>query len=97
LVHSLSLHDALPIFAAGAIARIVGPGGVREAPVEAIPVAPGKTSLQKGEIIASFFLPPRPPRSADAYQRFTPRTEMDIAVVGVRSEEHTSELQSRGQ
>ena len=75
--------DSVPaLIAAGAIARIVGPAGVREAPVEAIPTGPGKTSLQKGEIIASFFLPSRPPRSADAYQRFTPRTEMDIAVVG---------------
>lgn len=72
-----------PLVAAGAIARIVGPNGVREAPVETIPVGPGKTSLAKGEIIASFFLPPKPAHSGDAYQRFTPRTEMDIAVVGV--------------
>src|SRR5262249_35864358 len=58
--------DSVPArMAGGAIAPIVGPNGVREAPVEAIPVSPGKSSLQKGEIIASFFLPPRPPRSAD--------------------------------
>src|SRR5258706_325538 len=76
--------DSVPaLIAAGAIARIIGPNGVREVPVEQIPVGPGKTSLAKGEIIASFFLPPRPPHSGDAYQRFTPRTEMDIAVVGV--------------
>src|SRR5205814_8276544 len=48
-----------------------------------IPVGPGKTSLGKGEIIVSFFLPSRPPHSGDACQRFTPRTEMDIAVVVV--------------
>ncbi|MFN3892530.1 MAG: FAD binding domain-containing protein [Beijerinckiaceae bacterium] len=72
-----------PLVAAGAIARIVGPGGTRDAPVEAIPVGPGKTSLASGEIIESFFLPPRPRNSGDAYLRFTPRTEMDIAVVGV--------------
>jgi CO/xanthine dehydrogenase FAD-binding subunit len=72
-----------PLVAAGALARIIGPSGVREVPVETVPVAPGKTSLAKGEIIASFFLPPRPAHSSDAYQRFTPRTEMDIAVVGV--------------
>ena len=45
-------------------------------------IAPGKTSLAKGEIVASVFLPARPPRSGDAYLRFIPRTEMDIAVVG---------------
>jgi CO/xanthine dehydrogenase FAD-binding subunit len=76
--------DSVPaLIAAGALARIIGPNGMREVPVESIPVGPGKISLTKGEIVVSFFLPPRPPHSADAYQRFTPRTEMDIAVVGV--------------
>jgi carbon-monoxide dehydrogenase medium subunit len=76
--------DSVPaMIAAGAIARIIGPDGTREVPVEEIPTGPGKTSLRKGEIIASFFLPARPAHSGDAYQRFTPRTEMDIAVVGV--------------
>jgi carbon-monoxide dehydrogenase medium subunit len=72
-----------PVIAAAAIARIIGPNGTREVPVEQIPVGPGKTSLGKGEFIVSFFFPPRPARSGDAYLRFTPRTEMDIAVVGV--------------
>ncbi|MGI9334448.1 MAG: FAD binding domain-containing protein, partial [Gammaproteobacteria bacterium] len=43
---------------------------------------PGQTSLGHGEFIVSFFLPQRPARSSDAYLRFIPRTEMDIAVVG---------------
>jgi len=51
-------------------------------PVEDIATGPGKTSLVRGEIVASFLLPRRPPRSGDAYLRFIPRTEMDIAVVG---------------
>jgi carbon-monoxide dehydrogenase medium subunit len=72
-----------PLVAAGAIARIIGPSGVRELPVENIPTGPGKTALAKGEIVVSFFLPLRPAHASDAYQRFTPRTEMDIAVVGV--------------
>ncbi len=72
-----------PLFTAGAIARVVGAKGVREVPVEQIPTAPGKTSLAKDEIVTSFFFPARPKRSGDAYQRFTPRTEMDIAVTGV--------------
>jgi carbon-monoxide dehydrogenase medium subunit len=72
-----------PMIAAAAIANIVGPKGSRDIPVEDIIIKPGHTSLTKGEIIVSFQLPNRPPKSGDAYLRFTPRTEMDIAVVGV--------------
>lgn len=76
--------DAVPaLVAAGAKAVIVGPTGRRTLAVEKIPVGPGKTSLKKGEIIESLLLPKPPPRSGDAYLRFIPRTEMDIAVVGV--------------
>jgi carbon-monoxide dehydrogenase medium subunit len=75
--------DSVPaLYAAAAIAVVVGPNGKREVPVEQIPTAPGRTSLAKGEFILEFKLPPRPPRSSDAYLRFIPRTEMDIAVVG---------------
>jgi CO/xanthine dehydrogenase FAD-binding subunit len=75
--------DSVPaLFAAGAIAVIVGPNGRREIPVEQVPTGPGRTSLAKGEFILEFKLPPRPPHSSDAYLRFIPRTEMDIAVVG---------------
>ncbi len=75
--------DSVPaLIAAGAVARIVGPQGRREVGVEDIATGPGKTVLAKGEVIASFLLPRRAPHSGDAYLRFTPRTEMDIAVVG---------------
>jgi aerobic carbon-monoxide dehydrogenase medium subunit len=75
--------DSVPaLYAAGAIAVVVGSKGRREVPVEQIPTAPGRTSLAKDEFILEFKLPPRPPRSSDAYLRFIPRTEMDIAVVG---------------
>jgi carbon-monoxide dehydrogenase medium subunit len=50
--------------------------------VESIATGPGRTSLGAGEFILEFHLLRRPPRSADAYLRFIPRTEMDIAVVG---------------
>jgi carbon-monoxide dehydrogenase medium subunit len=76
--------DSVPaMIAAGATATIVGPDGWREVPVEQIPVGPGRTSLKKGDVIVAINLPPRKPRSSDAYLRFIPRTEMDIAVVGV--------------
>ncbi len=75
--------DSVPaLIAAGAKVSIVGPKGRREALVEDIMVGPRKLSLTKGEIVASFLLPPKPARTGDAYLRFIPRTEMDIAVVG---------------
>jgi carbon-monoxide dehydrogenase medium subunit len=74
--------DSVPaLVAAGARAVIAGPAGKRTVPVEAVPTGPGKTSLAKGEIIEAILLDKRPPRSSDAYLRFIPRTEMDIAVV----------------
>ena len=75
--------DSVPaMYAAGAICVVVGPNGKREVPVEQIPTAPGRTSLAAGEFILEIKLPARTPRSGDAYLRFIPRTEMDIAVVG---------------
>ena len=75
--------DSVPaMIAADAVAAIAGPDGRREAPVGEIATGPGRTSLAAGEIVVSIFLPPRPPHSGDAYLRFIPRTEMDIAVVG---------------
>ncbi|CCV05540.1 xanthine dehydrogenase, FAD-binding subunit [Mesorhizobium metallidurans STM 2683] len=74
--------DSVPaLVAAGAKAVVVGPGGRRTIAVEAVPTGPGKTSLAKGEIIEAILLDRRPPRAGDAYLRFIPRTEMDIAVV----------------
>ncbi len=71
-----------PVIAARAIAVIAGPTGRREVPVERIVTGPGQTSLQKGEFVVEFRIPKPKPRQADAYLRFIPRTEMDIAVVG---------------
>lgn len=76
--------DSVPgLIAADAVATIIGPDGTREEPVENIVTGPGKTSLGEGEFIVSFGFPARPPHSGDCYLRLTPRTEMDIAVVGV--------------
>ena len=70
------------LIAAGAVATVAGPKGRRDIPVEDVMLGPRKLSLAKGEFLVSFFLPPRPKGSGDAYLRFIPRTEMDIAVVG---------------
>ena len=75
--------DAVPaLVAAGAICTIAGPTGRRELPVEAVCTGPGQTSLRSGEFVVSFWLSTPRVGSSDAYLRFIPRTEMDIAVVG---------------
>src|SRR5262249_45446612 len=75
--------DSVPaLIAARATCVVAGAKGQREVPVEAIVTGPGRTSLARDEFVVAFHLPKRPPRSGDAYLRFIPRTEMDIAVVG---------------
>ena len=75
--------DAVPaLICHQARARIVGPAGQRDEPLETFIRAPGKTSLGPGELLVSIMLAPVPPRSAATYLRFTPRREMDIAVAG---------------
>jgi aerobic carbon-monoxide dehydrogenase medium subunit len=75
--------DSVPaLIAAGAKALIAGPNGRRELPVEDVMTGVRKLALAKGEIITAFTLPAKPKHGGDAYLRFIPRTEMDIAVVG---------------
>jgi carbon-monoxide dehydrogenase medium subunit len=75
--------DSVPaLIAAGATAVVMGPRGRREVAVLDVVLGPGQTSLARDEFVFTFRLPAPRPRSGDAYLRLTPRTEMDIAVVG---------------
>ncbi|MDE2384593.1 MAG: FAD binding domain-containing protein, partial [Alphaproteobacteria bacterium] len=74
--------DSVPgMIAAGAKAVITGPKGTRKLAIEDVPAGVGRTNLKKGELITAIELPKKEARSGDAYLRFIPRTEMDIAVV----------------
>jgi len=74
--------DSVPaMVAAGAKAVVVGQKR-RTVAVENVVTGPGTLSLAKGEIIESITLPKGGANVGDAYLRFIPRTEMDIAVVG---------------
>jgi CO/xanthine dehydrogenase FAD-binding subunit len=74
---------------------IAGPKGSREVPVESFCTGPGRTTLGKGEFLVSVRLPLPKARQGANYQRFIPRNEMDIAVVGVGASVTLDESRSR--
>lgn len=74
--------DAVPaLIASGALCNIAGGDGERQVPVAAFNTGPGQNCLTADEMLVSLFVPLPAPSSADAYLRFIPRSEMDIAVV----------------
>jgi len=78
--------DSTPaLIAIAARARLVGPKGEREVPVEDFVVSPGRTVVEPGELLVELLAPAPVAHSADAYLRLIPRNEMDIAIVGVGS------------
>jgi carbon-monoxide dehydrogenase medium subunit len=61
---------------------IAGTSGERRVPVEEFCTAPGRTVLQRGEILVAIDLPRPAAGTSDAYLRLIPRSEMDIAIAG---------------
>lgn len=79
--------DSIPIMIAnGGVAHVASAGGRREVPVEAFVTGVQRNCLEPGEMLVAIAFPHPGERSGDAYLRFIPRTEMDIAVAsaGVR-------------
>ena len=64
------------------ICVIASGGGARQLPVEDFCTGVGVNALAADEFLLGLKFPRPPARSGDAYLRFIPRTEMDIAVVG---------------
>lgn len=86
LCNSSPAGDSIsPLIALQAKCVIAGPGGTREVAVTDFCTGPGKNILQKGEILVTLVFPAPVAQSSSAYERFIPRNEMDIAVVGAAS------------
>lgn len=86
LCNSSPAGDSLaPLVALQARCIIAAPRGNRDVSVAEFCTGPGKNILKPGEVLSTLVLPPSAPRTGSAYQRFIPRNEMDIAVVGAAS------------
>ena len=78
--------DTIPaLIALNAEAQVTGPNGQRTIAADAFCTGPGTNSLVDGEFVVAIQIPPQAASMGSAYQRFIPRNEMDIAVVGVGS------------
>lgn len=83
LCNSSPAGDTIPaMIAVAAVCVIARPGGTRELPVEDFVTGVGTNALEADEFLLGLKIPAPRGRTADAYLRFIPRTEMDIAVAG---------------
>lgn len=84
LCHASPAADTAPsLIALGATVKIVGPDGERTVALEEFFTAPGRTVLQRGEILAEICVQPMPPRSKGVYLKHASRGAADLAIVGV--------------
>lgn len=83
LCNSSPAADTIPALIANqAECVIVGPKGDRRVNVEDFVTGVGQNCMASDELLAQIHIPQPAPRTSDAYLRFIPRTEMDIAVAG---------------
>ncbi|MBT5021114.1 MAG: xanthine dehydrogenase family protein subunit M [Planctomicrobium sp.] len=84
LCNSGAAADSTPaLIALGGVCSVTGSSGTREIPVEEFCTGPSQNVLEPGELVTEIKFPLPVGKSSNHYQRFIPRYEMDIAVVGV--------------
>jgi len=83
LCNSSPAADSVPsLIANRAVCHIVGSDGSRTVAAEDFTTGPASNCLAPDELLVAVEMPRPALRSSDAYLRFIPRTEMDIAVAG---------------
>jgi carbon-monoxide dehydrogenase medium subunit len=83
LCNSSPAADTIPaLMASRAECVIHGVAGERTVAVEDFVTGVGRNCMQPGELLQSIWLPRPAAGTRDAYLRFIPRSEMDIAVAG---------------
>lgn len=76
--------DTVPcLIVSDAEAVIEGIKGKRKIPLEELFIGPGKTRLEKGEVLTAFLVPIEKGFAGSAYEKYSVRGDSDIAIIGV--------------
>jgi CO/xanthine dehydrogenase FAD-binding subunit len=78
-----SADSAAALLCLGAKVLCVSPGGERTIGLEEFFTGPNETVLNGDELVKEIQIPPVPENSKGVYLRLSPRSRMDLAVVGV--------------
>ncbi|MBM4236145.1 MAG: xanthine dehydrogenase family protein subunit M [Firmicutes bacterium] len=80
---SPAADTAAPLYSLGAIINLVGPDQQRSMPIEEFFLGPGKTALQKGELVHSILIPKPYPAGKGVYIKASRTGSVDLSTVGV--------------
>jgi CO/xanthine dehydrogenase FAD-binding subunit len=78
-----SADGTIPLVALDAVAVIVGPKGERQEELLYFFLGPGQNTLERGEILARFIVPPLSATTGSAYIKLSRREAMELPILGV--------------
>ena len=80
---SPAADTAAPLYALDAVINIAGSGGNRSIPIKEFFIGPGKTALNKGELVQSVLIRKPYPKGKGIYLKASRTGSVDLATVGV--------------
>jgi len=84
ICHASPAADTVPaLLIYGAAVNISSARGARRIPLDEFLVGPGRTALERGELVTSIELPVRPPGHREAFAKVTRRRGVDLATVNL--------------
>jgi CO/xanthine dehydrogenase FAD-binding subunit len=80
---SPAADTAAPLYSLGAVIKLIGPDQQRSMPIEEFFLGPGKTALQKGELVQAILIPKPYPAGKGVYLKASRTGSVDLSTVGV--------------
>ncbi len=80
---SPAADTAAPLYSLAAVINLIGPDQKRSMPIEEFFLGPGRTALQKGELVHSFLIPKPYANGKGVYFKASRTGSVDLSTVGV--------------